>query len=814
MKEPHLLFKYLKYNLILVFLGTAFLSNGQESVQVIDENGYPLIGAIVQYMNKSMISDANGVVVLEPELEDSVSVNFSYISYDRLNLSVKSIRAQNNIVELTPSKGMLDEVVIIGRTNSRTFDVPFNIKRLRSKEIYNSTAQTAADALALSGMAYVQKSQMGGGSPILRGFEANKILLVIDGVRMNNAIYRSGHLQNAITIDPAILQQTELIYGPGSLMYGSDALGGVIHFRTKSPILNYYSNKRSLHKINAYTRYNSANSEKTAHFDYTYSNKSWGVTTSFSFSDFGDLVAGNNRSDDYPEFGKRNQYVQRIGALDTIVNNDNPNKQLGSAYRQYDFLQKWSYRANSRLKYDLNLQYSTSSDIPRYDNLIEEVNGSFRYSDWRYGPQSRLLVSPRLEWTAPTPLFDKLLLIASYQNVDEERIFKFYQDPLIFQQKEDLHVMGLTVDLEKRITNTQRLTYGVDIHHNDVSSIANETNIITGSINQNSLTRYPSGGSIMTVLGAYLQHTWKNQDSTLNWINGLRLNLQSTSFSYLQGDPVEWPDYFYDGITSEDKTVVGMTGLNYKKGPWLMKISTGTAFRAPNVDDLAKIRINSNEINVPNPELEAEKVWNSEFNLMHSKRNLSIGLTVFYTHISDAIVRERFQLPNGDNAFVTAGDTLLVTGNVNAETGHVRGISGTIMWTPATNFEVYSTLSVQKGEAKDEDGNTSPLGHIPPTYGITKLSYNYKKHSINLLWQYNFHKDIEDFGGSVDNPDLATPDGSPGWQTLSLQTHWQLTKKLHLTAAMNNIFDLHYRPFASGISAAGRHIVLSLKYSN
>ena len=171
-------------------------------------------------------------------------------------------------------------------------------------------------------------------------------------------------------------------------------------------------------------------------------------------------------------------------------------------------------------------------------------------------------------------------------------------------------------------------------------------------------------------------------------------------------------------------------------------------------------------------------------------------------------------MPNGDDTFITEGDTLLVTGNVNAETGHVRGVSGSLLWKPTRGIELYSTISFQSGEAEDEEGNVSPLGHIPPTYGVTRLSLDYKKHLINVLWQYNLRKDIEDFGGSVDNPDLATPEGSPAWQTLSVQTHWQLTRKLRLTAAMNNILDVHYRPFSSGISAAGRHIVLSLKYSN
>ena len=89
--------------------------------------------------------------------------------------------------------------------------------------------------LAQTGEVFVQKSQMGGGSPVIRGFEANKVLIVVDGVRLNNAIYRSGHLQNVITLEPSELESAEIVFGPGSVIYGSDALGGVMDFHTREP---------------------------------------------------------------------------------------------------------------------------------------------------------------------------------------------------------------------------------------------------------------------------------------------------------------------------------------------------------------------------------------------------------------------------------------------------------------------------------------------------------------------------------------------------------------------------------------------------
>ncbi|NJK83238.1 MAG: TonB-dependent receptor plug domain-containing protein [Saprospiraceae bacterium] len=155
---------------------------------------------------------------------------------------------------------------------------------------------------------YVQKSQMGGGSPVIRGFEANKILLVVDGVRMNNAIYRSGHLQNVITIDPTILEQIEVIYGPGSLLYGSDALGGVVHLRSRMPQLQL--GKENNTDLNYVARYATANNERAFHLDYNYARNRWASLTSISYYDFDDLRAGSKRTNEFPDFGKRLFFVE------------------------------------------------------------------------------------------------------------------------------------------------------------------------------------------------------------------------------------------------------------------------------------------------------------------------------------------------------------------------------------------------------------------------------------------------------------------------------------------------------------------------
>lgn len=145
------------------------------------------------------------------------------------------------VVYLVPNTQTENETVVsANRTAEKRKDVAQKIQVLRASEIQFQQQTSMADVLANSGSIFVQKSQLGGGSPIIRGFETNKVLLVVDGIRMNNAIYRSGHLQNCLTLDQANMDRVELVFGPGSVMYGSDAIGGVLSFQTKKTIVQFF----------------------------------------------------------------------------------------------------------------------------------------------------------------------------------------------------------------------------------------------------------------------------------------------------------------------------------------------------------------------------------------------------------------------------------------------------------------------------------------------------------------------------------------------------------------------------------------------
>ncbi len=390
-------------------------------VKVVDERGIPIYG--VNIFTNGLImattTDTLGEAILKGARDQDI-FNFTFIGHQPLRFTFQEIVKLKGPIRMLPTTDNLSEIVVLGRRDDTPESVPFTLRQIRKTDIALTESQTAADALRQHAGVFVQKSQMGGGSPVIRGFEANRVLLVVDGVRMNNAIYRSGHLQNAITIDNALLERVEVAFGPGSLMYGSDALGGVVHFRSKEPELYLGSPADSFrNSSNLYGRYASANREKSFHADVNYGRRKWASLTSLTVTDYDDLRAGDNRPKAFEHFGRRSFYVKRKDGHDLVVENgtlvpgelypSNSNVQTGTGYGQLDFMQKVKFQPSNYIFGILNLQLSTSTDVPRYDNLTEVTSADpqdLKWAEWYYGPQKRMLASLKSRISKPNAYFD------------------------------------------------------------------------------------------------------------------------------------------------------------------------------------------------------------------------------------------------------------------------------------------------------------------------------------------------------------------------------------------------------------------------
>lgn len=840
------LFKFLTAVVWVQCLSITGMSNPMQrvaadiTITVVDYKKSPLWGVNVYTDDLSFTgtTDEKGQIQM-PDLTYSTPINFSYLGFKTLRLPHFRIKEMSGIVQLQHDTDLLPTIVVIGRRDERPADIPYQTASISKKEIAFFASQTPADALSQNENVFVQKSQMGGGSINIRGFEANKVLMVLDGVRMNNITYRKGHLQDAIKIGSPMLERIEVIYGPGALDYGSDALGGVVHFRTRDPLLmdDYESQENYKINTNAHLRYATANNEKTAHLDFNYGMRQWGVLTSLTYSDYGHLRAGAVRPKEYPWYGVRRSYVAR-DKYDYIVNQRDTNLQVPTAYGQFDLMQKIRYQPSRNQQFVLNFQFSRSTNIPRYDFLSDTVaGGDFSFADWYYGPQQRLLLSLKSLTFSNSKFFDKATLIVSAQKLDEDRYERKINKPLEYTI-DDVYVFSATADFEKKMGESA-LTYGVDANHDKLFCDAGKIEIESGQRFGGKLTRYPSGGSNMTNLAGYASLKYQTPDSILSLFGGLRYTWTRLFTIYDQDDidPIRWPDEFYEkGFLSTEGALTWSTGITLRsKNNWQFKAIGSSAFHAPNVDDMAKIRVKNNNVQVPNPDLKPESSQNWEVSIgkeigsvqRKAGFNAYVEGVAYYTILNDVITKAFFQLPDGRTTFESDGDEYRVEANVNREKAFVAGTSGNLLLTLGKRWSLRSTIGYSYGRIIPEEDSLKnaglfkwlkseslePLDHIPPLFGRTGLSYQTQKLRLDFVVRYNALKKWKDYRlNTEDNEEYAIPGvGAYAWTTYNLYSSYQISSAFSIDVALENILDFHYRPFSSGVSAAGRNLILTLK---
>jgi len=322
------------------------LSSQAQSITVVDKTTQRTIPGVVVYSNNpkaSTLTNAKGKTDVSA-FKSADSIFFRLVGYERAVYSYKQLVSLKFKVEIAEINISLGEIIVsANRREENKLETPNRVEKLDMKEVIFQNPQTTADLLGTSGYAYIQKSQLGGGSPMLRGMATNRVLLVVDGVRMNNAVFRAGNLQNVISLDANALESTEIFFGPGAVIYGSDAIGGVMHFHTLEPQFSD-SAKKLLSFGSAMMRTSTANSEKTAHVDVNVGFNKLAFVTSFTRAEYGDLRSGSVGGVNY---FYRPYYVETVNNKDNMVPNIDSTLQVGSKYSQTNFMQKVLYKPNS-----------------------------------------------------------------------------------------------------------------------------------------------------------------------------------------------------------------------------------------------------------------------------------------------------------------------------------------------------------------------------------------------------------------------------------------------------------------------------------
>lgn len=736
----------------------------------------------------------------------SKRIEIRILGYKTIVKSYAELEVDSFEIQLKPLLINIDEFVVSAtRWNQSSSTTSSKIMTLNLKEVALQNPQTAADLLSITGKVFIQKSQQGGGSPMIRGFATNRLLYTIDGVRMNTAIFRGGNLQNVISLDPMAIERSEVFFGPGSVIYGSDAIGGVMNFQTLTPQLSLADHPLVTGK--AMARYSSANNEKTEHFDVNIGWKKWALISSISSNDYGDLRMGTHGPDEY----LRPFYVQRQNGVDVVVTNENPLVQNPSGYSQINMMQKIRFKLNNKWDFQYGFHYSETSEYSRYDRHIRYKNGLPRYGEWNYGPQKWMMNNLKITHTANNSVYDQMTINLAQQYFEESRISRDINKPGRETRIEEVDATSFNLDFVKALNSKNEFYYGMEVVWNDVTSKGVDENIVTG-ISQEGASRYPQ--STWASYGAYVSDRFKVSEKVL-----LQAGLRYNYFKLDADFDTRFYPFPFTTAKIDNGSLTGSFGIVYRPtDEWVINANAATGFRSPNVDDVGKVFDSEpGSVTVPNPDLKAEYAYNFDLGIARVFNDVvKIDLTGYYTKLKNAMVRRDFTL-NGLDSIMYDGELSQVQAIQNAAVANVYGIQAGIEIKLPSGFGFLSDYNYQHGEEELDDGTTSPSRHAAPWFGVSRLIYKKDKLNMQLYAVYSGKRKFEDMPEEEKGkPEIYAIDAngnpySPGWYTLNFKAMYQLTEKLTVSAGLENLTDQRYRPYSSGIVSPGRNFILSLK---
>ncbi|MBC8321766.1 MAG: TonB-dependent receptor [Bacteroidetes bacterium] len=785
-----------------------------QNIFVYDQQaGNPIPNVVVFNDNKTKTGLTSNLGIADISgFSENEDINFQHPSYVSISLTKNTITGLQFKVPLNGKLINLDEVIVsASRWEIKSSEIPNKIEQIKRKEIIFNNPATSADMLAIGNQVYVQKSQLGGGSPMIRGFATNKILMVVDGVRMNNAIYRSGNLHNVLQADVNSIESAEIIFGPGTNIYGSDALGGVIDFHTLTPKFNTCD--KMIGTGNALARLSSADFERTINANFNLSNNSWALMTNISYSKFEDLRMGNMHND----YNQRHEYIDFVNGRDTIIQNTDPNIQRYSGYDQLSIITKIRHKFSENVDWDYSLYLTTTSAVPRYDRLLQPNNpndqdSELKYAEWNYEPQQWLMNRLSINMHNNASFYDKAIITLAYQNVKEGRTDRKYRDDWLQKREEQVNIFSINTDFDKLIAAGNFIYYGLELVYNDVQSDGVKENIQT---HESALisSRYPDGGTKFFQSGVYISYKRNFSSIPLTFLTGLRYSYVSLDSKFKDTTYYQLP---YAAINISNGSLTGSAGLVYHPGDWQFNINLSSGFRAPNLDDVAKIFDSEpGNVVVPNENLEPEYLYNLDVGIIKKfSENAKLEITAFYSYLVNAMVRKNFTL-NGLDSIMYDGELSRVQAVVNAGGATIYGASMIFNIKLFNNLALSTVLTTIKG--KEDTGE--PLRHAPPLYGGTKLTFEKNKLKMAVGVDYNTEISYKNLAPSErDKAYLYATDAdgnpySPGWWTLNYNGSYAFNEKFITFFEIDNIMDYRYRTYSSGITAPGRNFKISFRYS-
>ncbi len=648
-------------------------------------------------------------------------------------------------------KGLnLHQVVSASRMQQSQWETPAEVNVIRPDEMEERSAIQTSDWLKEQSEVLLQKTNLGGGSPIMRGMSGNRVLLMVDGFRLNNAIFRLGLNQYLNTVPGGQLEQIEVLSGPSGVQYGSDGLGGTIHLRSADPAS--ITDKDQLIYSGLASSADGSNTHRVsghASFDDFF------VQGHIQFNNFANLEAGGS-----------------VGA------------QIPTGYESWDGSLNLTYKLSEERRLRLINTNSSASNVPRTDRIQ-----SGRDLLWEYDPQKLRIHGLRFENKLDASWADFMDLGLGYLRQDEgtRRISTGSPDRLSVDRAivDTLQFNGTFTKVAPRA----QWVYGFDFQSDALDTGAERIDLPTGAVAAIQ-PKFP-GDAAYRSFGAFV-----TADIELTPIHRLKAGArQSTAeLEGTLGAPIGAVNERYEKLTP---SLVWHMNLDQ----YFVSAGVSQGFRAPNLEDALALGPSNSGFDAPNPNLSPEELWSYELNFRWRDEKQLIQASLYTSRYEDLIERVPGSYQGADTF---DGEPVFILDNVGE--AKVDGLSLKYQHRLNERFNISTDASWTRGEQTDRN---EPMRRIPPLRG--NLSASYERGPLSLTGHFTW-ADRQDRLSSGDIADNRIPDGgTPGYGVLHFRGRYRLMERVTINLSLENVFDKLYKHHGSGVFEPGRRLLLELQ---
>lgn len=669
-----------------------------------------------------------------------------------------------------------DIVVTASRTPREASSEPFAVRKLDAVAgTGREAARTMPDLLRGQPSVMLQKTAYGQGSPYLRGFTGFRTLCLVDGVPLNNSVFRDGPNQYWNTVDALSLRDVELVLGPGSVLYGSDAIGGVLNALSVDPPA--WNGKP---EVTARGYYRGATAERSnigRAQAGARASEQLGCVAGVSLKSFGDLQGGRDVGrQEHTGYDELDVDAKGVYAV-------NPDTTLTLA--QQSVRQDDAWRTH-RTIYGLTWEGLSHGDdkVHAYDQDRDLTYLKFR-TDSRDGPiQGAELTLSR--------------------HAQSESLHRIKTDDKREQQGFDVTTWGAALQLESASPLGQWV-YGASSYYDEVGSYSRKYKA-DGTLDKKEIQGPVADDAGYESAGAFVQDTLTLWDGALDLTPGVRYTYAAAEAGRykapLTGKAASMDDHWQTAVGS----LRGVCPLTHDRRHVLYGgISQG--FRAPNLSDLTRLdTARSDEIETAAPDLDPERYVANEIGFKSRLDWLESRLAYYYTTIDGMIVRT----PTGREI-----DGLQEVTKQNSGDGYVQGVEWEerVHWTPA--WSTWFAAGWMDGKvdtypmstAEKERDYLSRL--MPPTAQIgCRWESPGTRYWAELVGDMATKADKLSADDRRDTQRIP-PGGTPGYVVGHVRAGTRLNARMELAVAIENILDEDYRIHGSGVNEPGRNVILT-----